>query len=212
MKSVKKFAVPSVLAAGVVSLTLSQSAFAHVTVKPAEVATASYQTFTVSVPNEKNNPTTKIKLDIPEGLTSVTPTVKQGWTIEKKTEGEGESEKVTSVTWSGGEIDEGLRDEFTFSAKTPDDTSELRWDAYQTYEDGSTVAWDMNESKGGHSHDDFSSEGPASVTVVSADVESDHGHDRADEETEASGDWALYISVTALLVGFGALFAALYRK
>lgn len=208
MKSIKQFAVPSVLAAGVVSLVLGQSAFAHVVVKPAEVATASYQTFTVNVPNEKDNPTTEVKLDIPKGLTNLTPTVKPGWTIER----EMEDEMVTSVTWSGGEIGEGLRDEFTFSAKTPDEAGELRWDAYQTYDDDSTVAWDLDESESGHSHDDFSAEGPASMTVVSANTEGEHTHDSEEGVQDESSDWALYISGVALLVGFGALFITLRKK
>lgn len=214
MKSVKKLVIPGVLAAGIVSLSLSQATFAHVVVKPAEVATASYQTFTVNVPNEKDIPTIKVKLEIPEGVTSVTPTVKSGWSIDKETEGEGESQTVTSITWSGGEIDEGLRDEFTFSAKTPDEKGELRWNAYQTYEDGSTVTCNKEDSEGGHGHDDFSSEGPFSVTAVSEGIENDDGrtHDHKDDTADMAADWAMYLSIAGLLVAFGALFVALRKK
>jgi len=105
--------------------------------------TGAYQTFSVDVPAEKNSPTVSVKLDTPESLTDVTPTVKPGWTIKVDKHGEGEDAMVTAITWSGGEIGAGYRDEFTFSAKTPDQPADLQWKAYQTYGDGTTVSWDQ---------------------------------------------------------------------
>lgn len=212
MKSVKNFVVAGAAVASAISLCVSQAAFAHVVVKPTEVATASYQTFTISVPNEKDTPTTEIKLEIPKGVTSVTPTVKSGWSISQDIQGKGESRTVTSITWSGGEIDKGLRDDFTFSAKTPDETGELRWNAYQTYEDGSVVAWDKGESEGRHSHDDFSTDGPFSVTTVSTDMVEDDNRTYDHEEGHVSADWAVYLSMASLCVAFGALFVVLRKK
>lgn len=205
---------PGLIVAGIVSLGLSTATYAHVTVKPAEVATASYQTFTVSVPNEKTIPTTEIKLDIPQGVTGATPTVKPGWEITTEKDGEGEAARVTSITWSGGEVGDGLRDEFTFSAKTPEKDGKIEWKAYQTYSDGTVVAWDKAESTSGHGEE--SSSGPFSVTNVSEEVENDDpSHDKSSAQSDVSSstnDWALYTSVAALLIGLGALFVALRKK
>lgn len=211
----KKFFVTNIVAAMFVSIGFGAAAYAHVTVKPAEVATASYQTFTVSVPNEKTIPTVKVKLDIPSGVTGVTPTVKPGWQIATEKSGEGESAKVTSITWSGGEVPEGMRDEFTYSAKTPDQAGKLEWKAYQTYSDGVVVAWDRAESS--HGHDDATNTGPFSVTNVSGEPGSDsHSHDDAtsgeNDDKVGGSSWALYTAIAALLVSFGALFLSLRSK
>lgn len=141
-------------------LLIATTASAHVSVKPAQVGIASYQTFTVSVPVEKNIPTTAIRLVIPVGLESVTPYVKPGW-------------KITSdgkeLVWSGGSIPAGHRDDFLFSAKTPAVEATLVWKAYQTYADGTIVAWDAHPTS---SHEEQMN--PASQSKVINDLAMDH--------------------------------------
>lgn len=136
------------------------TASAHVTVKPNEVGVAAYQTFTVGVPVEKDIPTVSVKILLPEGLESVTPYVKNGWKISATT---------TEIIWSGGTIPAGQRDDFQFSAKTPAKEGHLIWKAYQTYSDGTVVAWD-NAPKG--SHDDMGDDvlNPYSETHVVDDL------------------------------------------
>lgn len=140
----------SLAIAAIALSVVSFKVFAHVTVKPAEVKTATYQNFVVGVPVEKDIPTTEIRLVIPEGVESVMPNLKPGWQIELKKSGEGEEEKVTEVIWKGGSIGAGFRDEFIFSAKTPASEGTLKWKAYQTYGDGSVVNWDMEPGTDGH--------------------------------------------------------------
>lgn len=111
---------------------------AHVTVKPDTVITAKFQTFTVSVPVEKEIGTTEIKLEIPENLNHVTPNVKNGWEVIRELDEEENS--VKTLTWKGY-IPAGFREEFIFSAQAPSQEGELAWKAYQTYEDGSVVEW-----------------------------------------------------------------------
>ena len=65
-----------------VLILCATEASAHVGVKPSEVGVGSFQTFTVGVPNERDVPTTQVRLVLPEGLEHITPNVKQGWTIE----------------------------------------------------------------------------------------------------------------------------------
>lgn len=189
----------------VVSAVIAAPASAHVTVKPAEVVTASYQTFTVSVPNERGVATTAVKIIIPDNIEGATPTQKAGWSIEvgKPTEGEGKDKKVTSLTWSGGEIADGTRDEFTFSAKTPAEDTAVQWKAYQTYADGMVVSWDKEAEAVAHGAGDGTS-GPFSVTVVSAESKQDAAIREAQQAAQAaqgSTRLALYSSIAAVILG-----------
>ena len=79
-KIANKMATLGMLAAAII-LATPGLALAHVVVKPSEALTGAYQTFTTSVPNEKDIPTIGIRLVIPESVESVTPTVKPGWEI-----------------------------------------------------------------------------------------------------------------------------------
>lgn len=160
MKLGAKLAVVGVLASVLFAAT-PVATFAHVTVKPSEALTGTYQTFTTSVPNEKDTPTVAIRVVIPESVESVTPTVKPGWLIETKKYGD----KVTEITWTGGSIPAQMRDEFTFSAHLPSEAGDIHWKAYQTYQDGTVVSWDQTPSdKHGHGEDE--NKGPYSTTVV----------------------------------------------
>lgn len=185
----------------------ANTTFAHVAVKPGEVMTATHQVFVVNVPNEKDIPTVSVKLLISKNISSVTPTVKSGWEIVT----EKENEKVKSITWSGGEIAEGLRDEFTFSAKTPDQPTELKWKAYQTYSDGTVVAWDQEKSDDKHGDNS----GPFSVTIVttkSADATANTDSAESIDDVQASSDRAFYIGIVGVVVGLVAVFLATRKK
>lgn len=186
--------------AAVFSLVSVPVALAHVSVRPLEVGVATYQTFTMSVPVEKDMPTIALRLVIPEGLEHVTPTVKSGWAIETR---KGEGEAVTEIRWSGGVIPKGMRDEFTFSAKAPATETTLVWKAYQTYGDGSVVSWEIEpnaeQPKNAEGAPDFSQFGPASQTKIVDDLAQD----------EAAGglpsSLPLTISLTALILSVIAL-------
>lgn len=183
-------------------------AAAHVTVKPAEVQTATFQTFTVSVPNEKAIPTTSVKLLVPEGLSLVTPTKKAGWTITTDKQGNGQEAKIVSIVWDGGTIEEGLREEFTVSAKTPSEAAELEWKAYQTYSDGTTVAWDMREN--GDNHDESQNSGPSSMLKITDQAEPESTTKIDDSDSKKRSDRALFISIGALIIALGSV--ALNRR
>ncbi|HUS26106.1 MAG TPA: YcnI family protein [Nevskiaceae bacterium] len=185
-------------------LSMAGTASAHVTVKPGEATTASYQTFTVSVPVEKDMPTVGLKLDIPKGVQSVTPTVKPGWTIASDKQGSGHDATTLSITWSNGSIPAGYRDEFTFNAKTPDTATELQWKAHQTYEDGSVVEWTLPANKESKD-DEASNSGPFSVTKVTAQTPQDIGLKNADTKAQN----AQHTASTALWTGIGGILLAL---
>lgn len=187
---------------------LPQMAFAHVVVKPNEVKPGAFQNFTVSVPNEKDTPTTALKLEIPAGLKHVTPTVKQGWQINVEKEGDGEEATVKAISWSGGLVPAGLRDDFTFSAQVPSESTTLKWKAYQTYTSG-TVSWNLEENEQPKTADgkpDFSTSGPLSKTKVAAEATTPIS------SAEQTANRALYIGVAGALISLVALFLATRKK
>lgn len=158
--------------------------FAHVVVRPNEVGVGAFQTFTVGVPVEKDVPTVGLRLVIPEGVGHVTPNVKQGWTIEIKTEAEGMKgdilntgeeapRRVSEIIWTGGFIPAGQRDEFLFSAQVPAEETTIAWKAYQTYEDGEVVAWDTD---------------PKTISEETEDKEGDHAAKQPYSETKIVND------------------------
>jgi uncharacterized protein YcnI len=151
----------------------ARNADAHVTVSPSTAGIGAWQTFTVNVPSEKDSATIQVRLLIPEGLESVTPTTKAGWSVRIKKSGEGDSERVSELSWTGGSIPPGQRDEFTFSAKVPAAETTLQWKSYQIYVDGAVVAWDKasnEQPKSETGEDDFSRFGPYSETNVVNDL------------------------------------------
>lgn len=156
---------------GVLAFSVAGVASAHVVVKPSDVRTGAYQTFSMGVAAERDSPTVSVKLMVPEDLISVRPTVKSGWTIQTDKQGEGEDAVITAITWTGGDIGASYRDEFTFSAKTPDHPMDLSWKAYQTYQDGTVVSWDQPDS--GDTEVEGATSGPFSVTRVTADSDQD---------------------------------------
>ncbi|WP_458120395.1 YcnI family copper-binding membrane protein [Paenibacillus sp. Z6-24] len=154
-------------------VTFAGVASAHVTVKPAASMTGAWETYTIKVPSEKEIPTTKVTLKVPENLSFKQYQPVPGWktTTEKNDAGE-----IAAITWeaeSGG-IEAGQFQQFVFVGENPAKDSELAWDAYQYYSDGSIVEWTGDEG----------SDTPHSMTVVSAEATgaaapADHGHDSA---------------------------------
>lgn len=153
-------------------LLMATTASAHVVVRPAEVGAAAFQTFTVGVPNEKDNPTVAVRLIVPDGLNHVSPNVKPGWRIETKKSGEGEEAKVNEISWTGGSIPAGQRDDFFFSAQVPANQGSIIWKAYQTYSDGEIVSWDQdpNAAKEDSHHGEEQPTTPYSQTKVVNDL------------------------------------------
>ena len=111
------------------ALLLAPAASAHVTVNPNSVAADSFSRFAIRVPNERPSAdTTKVVLQLPEGLFFVSFQPKPGWkrtvTMEKLDPpvdvfGEKQTERVATVTWEGGTIAPGEFDEFGMSVKVP---------------------------------------------------------------------------------------------
>ena len=174
-------------------LLITGVASAHVKVQPQQVTADSYQHFTVSVPTEKDIPTTEIRLVIPDNVDVSSFKPKAGWTYKTKTD---DNDKITEVTWTAegkGLLPEQF-EEFDLMAHVDKNAKTIAWKAYQTYSDGSIVKWIGPED----------SENPASVTTV---VASDSDADDSD-----ASQWPLYISIIAIVLGVIAIIIALVKR
>lgn len=148
-----------ILAVGV--LLVPAAASAHVVVTPGMVSPGATTIFRMSVPNERQTIVTQVKLTIPSGVSEVTPTVHPGWTITTQKSGD----TISSISWGGGQIPAGQRDDFTFNAIAPADAGTLNWKAYETYSDGTLVSWDQTPNGTDNDNPQLTS-GPYSVTKV----------------------------------------------
>lgn len=115
--------------AGVILLAMAAPAFAHITLAVQEAPTGSYRA-TFKVPHGCDGAaTTAIRIQIPEGVISVKPMVKPGWTIDTK---KGDYAKsytlygaeltsgVTEVDFTGGNLPDAFYDEFVLTGTLSD--------------------------------------------------------------------------------------------
>ena len=192
-------------------LAAASGAWAHVVVSPEEVPAGEFETLTVSVPTEKEIPTTEIRVEVPEGFTVFGVQPVPGWEHSFEEEGG----VISTVTWSGGELEPQEFQQFLLSAQAPEEAGEYPWRAFQTYEDGSVVEWTGSPD----------SESPASVVEVASagDGAGDHGHggeEGSHHETasasalpESGGtNPTLYGVVGALALALGLTTALLIRR
>jgi len=104
----------------------TRAAFAHVTLEAQEAPVGSTYKAVLRVPHGcEGKATTAVRVQIPEGVISVKPMPKPGWTLQIK---KGRYEKsyqlygetlttgVKEVDWSGGNLADEFYDEFVFRA------------------------------------------------------------------------------------------------
>lgn len=141
------------LAAAVLTTTLATPVAAHVVLDETNAPAGSYFKATFRVPHGcDGSATTAISIRIPEGVISVKPQPKHGWTVitekaaYKKSytlHGREVNEGVVKVTWEGGPLADDMFDEFAFMTKLPNDADimMLFFPVEQVCEKGS-VNWD----------------------------------------------------------------------
>jgi uncharacterized protein YcnI len=138
---------------------LATAASAHVTANPKSAEQGSYAKVSFRVPNERDGAaTTKVVVHLPveHPLASVSVRPTPGLKAEKsklpkpvKSHGGELTEAVTTITWSGGEIEPGQFQEFEVSmGPLPDDTDQLMFKADQTYSNGEVVKWEEEPAEG----------------------------------------------------------------
>jgi uncharacterized protein len=172
-----------------------------------------------------------VTVQFPESVISASFQPVPGWKrtvtmiqLDQPIEGEGEqiTEKIDSVTWSGGRILPGEFQEFGVSFQVPEDASgsSLVFPSLQTYEGGEIVRWIGDEA----------SDAPAPTVAVLEAAEDEHGSSggTATEPTETTAPeaaaateeddddglttLALVLGIAGLLAGLAALGVALGNR
>lgn len=187
-------------AARVAALTLGTSALvvlgagaatAHVSVTPSTTAAGSYSVLTFSVGHGcGDSPTTRLTVQVPEQLFTVTPTVNPGWTLEKKMEkldppvkdahGAEYTERVSEVVYTAKTpLQDGVRDTIAVQVPLPEKEGEkLVFPVIQSCEKGET-AWTQTFEEG-----QDEPESPAPFITTTAAEGDGHGHGRATESDD----------------------------
>jgi uncharacterized protein YcnI len=207
------------LAAGaLLAVAVPLSASAHIGVAPTSTAAGSSTVLTFALSHGcDGSATTAVAVDIPESITSVTPTVNPNWDVAKvavnldKPLDDGHGNAITTrigqvVYTAKAPLADGLRDTFALSLTLPEDAAgnTLAFPILQTCEAGST-AWDQVAADG-----EAEPENPApSVSVTAAVATDGHGHSVSGDGASAAavGDAAATGSgdVLARVLGIGGL-------
>jgi periplasmic copper chaperone A len=144
---------PPIIGVVVAALILAPAAAAHVTLNPREWEAGGFAKFDVRVPNERDNAdTTRITLKFPPEVISASFEPVPGWDrtvkmaqLDEPIDDEGEqiTERIDTVTWTGGRIRPGEFQEFGVSFQVPEDSvgEALAFPAVQRYSGGETVRW-----------------------------------------------------------------------
>jgi uncharacterized protein YcnI len=199
----------------VLGLSLAGVVSAHVAVYPKEAAAGS-GIASVRVPNEKDIPTTQIRLVVPEGVEVDGVMPLAGWTHTEKKEpvksGSGTPEmsddgdaaptdRVSEVTWTGGKIGAGEYMEFPLSVLYSGAADTVAWKTYQTYADGSVVAWDGSDAKK-----------PAAVVKVLKEADAGASGANGKVSADAGTVSSPWLSVAAVILSVAAVGISLKKK
>ena len=159
--------------------------FAHAVVFPKTSAPGAYEKYVLRVPNERDVPTIKVEIKLPESLRVVSFSEVPGWKLQVLADS---TQRVTGAVWTGVLPKERFV-EFPFVAVNPKDSASVTWPTYQTYEGGERVEWTGPDS---------------SFTPVSSTLIVD-----ATPVPVRVSRTSLYVSIIALLFALTALAVAL---
>jgi uncharacterized protein YcnI len=193
-------------AAGV--LLMAGPAAAHIEPTVESAPAGSYLTFSLQVPHGcGEGGTNKLEVQIPDSITSVTPGVVPGWTIDRTVvpldppvdDGEGGTitERTSVVTWSGGPLAHDQLQLFALSVKLPDKGSSVSFPVIQTCDNGEHTDW-IEATKAGEAEPDH----PAPTIELTAATGDDH-HDEAaaTDESDDDSDSSPALGITGIALG-----------
>lgn len=171
---------------GAALIAAGTSASAHVTVDPGEGSAGERTLLTFAFSHGcDGSATTEIRIQIPESIPTVAPTINPGWDASKEMEtletpieashGEQITERVAEVIYTAkAPIPDGFRDTFVLSLTLPDTPGEtIYFPTIQTCETGET-AW-IEIPDDGQSADDLEAPAPAVEIVESTPPDSAAG-------------------------------------
>jgi uncharacterized protein YcnI len=191
------------------------TAWAHAEITPEGVPAGATEELNLEVLQEKDVPTTEVRMEVPEGFEVTDVPASGGW------QGEIDGD---AVVWTGGEApQEGMGIDLAFEARAPEEGGEYAFSVLQGYEDGSVVEWtgepgseepaafvEVASSGGtggaeGHDHEDAAQHGD----------EEEHGDERGShheaEEVPDTGGPSPAVLLAACALGLAASAATLSR-
>jgi uncharacterized protein YcnI len=121
---------------GMLVLTLSAAAAAHVVVRPNASAPGAEERYAVRVPTEGDVTTTSVRVEIPDGVTVLDVEAEEGVVFETEQVGG----RIVGITWKKA-IPPKESAEFYFRARNPEGQATLTWKAHQHFADGTVTAW-----------------------------------------------------------------------
>lgn len=198
-------ALVAALAAGLV-LAAPAAAQAHVGVSPDAIAPEGSAVLAFSFTHGcENSPTTALRITMPDGLTSVSPTIDAAWDVAVERADNG---LVSAVTYTATTpIPHDLRGEVTMAVRLGEDAPEtLAFPVEQQCETG-VNEWVEIAEEGEDPHD---LDSPAPVVTVgdAADAASEtHGMETHAGETEAAAPAADPAPVVGIALGSAGLLA-----
>jgi periplasmic copper chaperone A len=188
--------VPAATAA--IALSLVSPASAHVSASVTEASAGAYTVLTLSVPHGcEDSPTTRIEIQVPESVFSVTPTRNPFYDLEATIEqldepvtdahGNEITERTSTISYTANTpLPDGQRDTFELSFQVPDAEGEvLAFPTIQTCEKGET-AWTQVPTAG-QDEDELESPAP-SFTILPASGEGHHGDEAEESAAEPAAD------------------------
>jgi uncharacterized protein YcnI len=178
---------------GLIVLASAGAASAHVGIVEDEVeaGTTALITFQFSHGCD-GSPTTAVRIQMPESIPTVAPTINANWDVTKTMEvldapiegGHGEqiTERVAEVVYTARTpVADGFRDVFVLSVAIPEDAagSTIYFPTIQTCESGET-AW-IEIPAEGQDHDDLESPAPGVAVVEGGGDDDGHAEETADD-------------------------------
>ena len=179
------------LCSALAALVTAPVADAHVTINPGEWEAGGFARFDIRVPNERDDAnTTRVVVQFPENVVSASFQDVPGWErtvemvpLDEPIEEDGEepiTERIGTVTWSGGTVEPGEFVEFGVSFQVPETPGEdLLFPTIQTYSGAEAVRW--------ISPDPEADEPAPRVTVLAAEEEGTAAPTTTQEDAQATG-------------------------
>lgn len=211
----------ALLSALALTITTAASAHAHVTVDPSTATADAHIVLTFSVPHGcEGSSTTALAIQVPEEITSVTPTAHPAWDVEVVAEEVAEpttdahgapvTERIAEVRYTARTpLPDALRDSVELAVHLPAETagSTLSFPVLQTCDDGEN-AWVQLAGEGQDPHTLQFPAPQVTVEAAAGDAHPDSGHDTAQKAAVADAAPST-LSVVALVVASLALCLAM---
>jgi periplasmic copper chaperone A len=187
----------AIIAGGAFAIAASTSVSAHVSIAEQEAVTGAFTLLTFGVPHGcEKSPTTRVRIQMPETIPQVTPTVNARWDVEKVMttldepieagHGEQITERDSEVVYTAKTpLPDGVRDAFVLSLQVPEDAggTTLYFPTIQECEQAETAWIELPEA--GQDGEELEAPAPSIAVVAAA---ADDGESAANGAADGAAD------------------------